>query len=308
MIPNPELITIKDNRNKVKNFVEEMIVTPRFYAHKWATTTNQTPNLKIGYPAQHLASLITGMKGTATGARGNDIVDGSEVKSCSKIDQSDKCMECNNNVLRIDERCPHCGSDKIKRNNDSKWLIAVRSEDELRMLKEETPRFIFIVTDYPNFKIRDFSDIRIRAFEIWVKSKRCKNFILLMENYYEYLFLEHKKKNPNKTPAPKNLFPDNYPFFMCNPIKIFECIIKESATAKPDIIIEDYIEPHVDRTNLASVLMPIDLLSKDEKNILKAKKIDLSNVKFIDEETRGFLPLRDSDKSIKIIGTKQHKY
>lgn len=40
---------------------------PRKLAHKWAAITNQTPNLKMGYPAQHLASLITGMKGTAQG-------------------------------------------------------------------------------------------------------------------------------------------------------------------------------------------------------------------------------------------------
>ena len=46
------------------------------------------------------------MKGTATGARGNDIVDGSEVKSCCRLDQSDKCKNCNKSVLRNDSECP----------------------------------------------------------------------------------------------------------------------------------------------------------------------------------------------------------
>jgi hypothetical protein len=307
MKPDEKHITITDNKNKIKEFINEMIIIPRLNAHKWAKTTNQTPNLKIGYPAQHLASLITGMQGTATGARGNDIVDGSEVKSCSKIDQSDKCNDCKNNVLRIEDHCPICGSMNIKRNNDSKWLIPVRSEDELRMLKDETPRFLFIVTDYPEFKIGNYSSIRIRAFEVWVKSERCKNFISLLENYYKYLFLVHKNKNPNNTPAPKNLFPDNYPFFMCNPIKTFECVIKESTSENPDIEIPVYIAPHTDRTNLPSETMPIDLLRKDEMLMLKKRGIDISKFTVIDERTRDFLPLRDSDKTIKIIGHKKHK-
>jgi len=94
MKPNETLITINNNLENIKLFIDEMIVVPRLNAHKWSKITNQTPNLKIGYPAQHLASLITGMRGNATGARGDDIIDGSEVKSCSKIDQSDKCKDC----------------------------------------------------------------------------------------------------------------------------------------------------------------------------------------------------------------------
>ena len=94
MQPDKTLITIRDNERLIKDFILDMIITPGRLAHKWAAITNQTPNLKIGYPAQHLASLITGMQGTATGARGNDIVDGSEVKACSKVDQLDKCRNC----------------------------------------------------------------------------------------------------------------------------------------------------------------------------------------------------------------------
>lgn len=213
MIPNRELITISNNETKIKKIIQEMIITPRQVAHKWSKITNQTPNLKIGYPFQHLASLITGIKGNATGARGEDLIDGSEIKSCSKIDQSDKCRNCGENVLRIQEKCPSCGSSSIKRNNDSKWLISIRSEDELRMLKEETPRFIFIVFDYPFFNDKNFNIIRIRSYEVWTKSQRCNKFIELMESYYKNIFLEHKKLNSNKTPAPKNIFPDNYPFF-----------------------------------------------------------------------------------------------
>ena len=75
MQPDTRLITIHDNEKLIAEFISDMVIAPRRSAHKWAEVTNQTPNLKTGYPSQHLASLITGMKGTATGARGNDIID-----------------------------------------------------------------------------------------------------------------------------------------------------------------------------------------------------------------------------------------
>lgn len=135
------------------------------------------------------------------------------------------------------------------------------------MLKEETPRFILIVSDYPDFTLKKFEKLRIRSFEIWVKSPRCRNFITLMESYYKNIFLKHKLINPNKNPAPKNLFPDNYPFYMCNPIKTFECVIDENL----DINIAHFVEPNADRTYLDSENMPKHLLKKNENSIIKKK-------------------------------------
>lgn len=307
MKPDSNFITINNNLKLIKDFISNMIIEPRVNFHKWSNITNQTPNLKIGYPGQHLASLITGMKGNATGARGNDIIDGSEVKSCSKVDQSDKCLDCKETVLRINEKCPHCGSKNIKRNNDSKWLISIKNEDELRMYLDETPRFIFIVTDYPNFLENNFDDIRIRCFEIWVKSKRCINFVKLLINYYNYIYLNHIKLNPNKTPAPKNLFPDDYQFYMCNPIKIFDCLILNSLSGNSKININKYIHPEEDRSDLESENMPINKINNIEKNILKSKGIDINSIGYIDENIRSLLRLRDTDKKIKVIGTKKHK-
>lgn len=307
MQPNKNLISITNNEQLIVDFIKQMVIEPRKAIHKWSKITNQTPNLKIGYPGQHLASLILGMKGNATGARGEDICDGSEVKSCSKVDQSDKCKDCNENVLRSENVCRNCGSTNIKRNNDSKWLIPVRSDDELRMLLEETPRYVFIVTDYPEFYNNNFNDIRIRVFEIWVQSERCKNFRILMKNYYDYIYKEHIRKNPNRTPAPKNLFPDNFPFYMCNPIKIFECNIKNSLSENPQPIINYYVQPDESRLNLESEIMPINLLNPYEKEILEQHDINLKNIVGVNENMRTLLPLRDSDKVIKTIGTKKHK-
>lgn len=307
MKPDKKFITIKNNLSLIKSFIQSMIIAPRVYFHRWSNITNQTPNLKIGYPGQHLASLITGMKGNATGARGNDIVDGSEVKSCSKVDQSDKCINCGETVLRINLKCPKCGSKEIKRNNDSKWLISIRNKDELNMYLNETPRFIFIVSDYPKFDECNFNDIRIRCYEVWVKSDRCTNFANLLKNYYEYIYLQHIKIDPNKTPAPKNLFPDDYQFYMCNPINIFECNIIDSLSNNAKLNITNYIEPSIDRSNLPSEDMPVSKLNSSEKKIIKTRGIDIDSLKYINEDLRKILPLRDTDKKIKIIGTKKHK-
>lgn len=304
MKPSSEYITIDNNLEQIEQFIQDMIIRPRQLAHKWARVTNQTPNLKSGYPYQHLASLIVGMIGTATGARGDDIIDKSEVKACSKVDQSDKCMNCNNNVLRSDTYCHNCESTKIKRNNDSKWLIDIRTEDELRMLLEETPRFIFLVTDYPEFKEQNFDDIRIRAFEIWVKSDRARRFREILKNYYTYLYLGHKKEDSNSNPAPKNLFPDNFQFYMCNPIKVFECLIKDSLSkyAKPEITY--YVQPDADRAQLPSEDMPFELLNKKEKEIIIS---NFGKVQYVTEKMREYLPLRDTDQKTRNIGRKKHK-
>ncbi len=308
MQPDKTLITIRDNEKLIAEFISDMIISPGRLAHKWAGVTNQTPNLKIGYPAQHLASLITGMKGNATGARGNDIIDGSEVKACSKVDQLDKCRICGCGVLRSNSECPYCHSQNITRNNDSKWLIAIRNEDELRMALEETPRFILIVTDYPGFDDNNFSDIRIRAFEIWPKSKRCVRFRELLENYYNFIYTKHIESNKNQTPAPKNLWPDKFPFYMCNPIKVFECMIENFLSPEPQITISHYIEPDLSRENLLSELTPASLLYKNELDMLKSKGFNVSDDTYINENMRSFLQLRDTDKKIKIIGNKKHKY
>ena len=105
MIPKKELITISDTKSKIEKLLMELVLEPRLKALEWSSITKQTPNMKIGYPGQHLASLITGIEGARTGARGDDLRDGTEVKSCSRVDQLDTCSSCKNKVLRIESVC-----------------------------------------------------------------------------------------------------------------------------------------------------------------------------------------------------------
>lgn len=321
MKPNPEYITIDDNLNKIVLLLDELVLTPRLKALEWSKLTKQTPNMKIGYPGQHLASLITGVEGARTGARGDDLIDGTEVKSCSRVDQLDTCNACKNKVLRIEDVCPHCGSDNIKRMDDSKWLFGVKSENELKLLTQDLDRVFLTLADYPNFSENDFDTIRFQAFEIWNRTDRHSHFTNLMTNYYNKIFLEHISRNPNKTPASKNFWPYSYQFYLCNPIKVFNCVVSQ-ANNSPSIDIDFYVEPNQDRSLLTPEPMPTSLLTVDEWNHLidSASEYTLNSqisegrtyaellenrqnksemiaiLPFINENTRRFLDLRDTDK------------
>lgn len=292
MQPDESYITIHNNEALIKDFLHEVIYSQRAIMHRWSVITNQTPNLKIGYPGQHLASLITGVKGTGTGARGDDLEDKSEVKSCSRVDQSDKCEDCGNNVLRSQTECPHCKSKNIKRNNDSKWLIAIRNDTELDMYVNKIPRMIFILSDYPEFESGNFEKIQFTAYEIWNQSERAENFREILKNYYEKIYMPKFNSSASNrgSIAPLNFWPYKYNFYMSNPIKTFHATIDFSKNENP-VDIDFYVQPEVDRSTLPSEPMPVDLLSKDDKKLLGLKAIN--DKAFLTEEERKMLSLRE---------------
>lgn len=321
MEPEARFITIDGNIKKIEQLLTELVLAPRLNAIKWSNITKQTPNIKIGYPGQHLASLITGMQGERTGARGNDLVDGSEVKSCSRIDQLDKCKDCGGPVARMEEICAACGSENVDRKNDSKWLFTIRSEAELETLTQDVKRVLLVLGDYPYFDAKTFDVLRFQVFEVWPQSSRHSRFAEIMTNYYEKIYLEHRKNNPSKTPAPKNFWPYQYQFYMCNPIPTFECWILD-ANSTPRIEIRNYVEPQADRTSLPSALMPTGLLKESEMDLILSRATpeqivpllteeyggsipDFSQMtaakrfaafKGINENLRSYLPLRDTDR------------
>lgn len=318
MIPNQDLIKIDNNIEQIVKFLQDLIIKPRVDIRYWSEITKQTPTLKIGYIGQHLSSLILGMEGGRTGARGHDIIDGTEVKSCTKVDQSDKCKDCGERLMRSEIVCFNCGSENIKRNDDSKWLFSIRSLDELNQYKQ-LDRVFLLISDYPNFRNNDFTSVRFEAFEIYPKNERMKNFNYLIDNHYNNIYLP-KVNNGQKT-NPMNLHPYMIQFYLCNPIKIFSCIIDKIDT-NPDIEIHKYIEPSIDRTNLESESMPVVLLNYNElisfisnndfetivkpnltdstqtkeqllNSIKKDKKTWVSNIPYLNENAKNTISLRD---------------
>lgn len=326
MTPDANKITIFDNLQQIYQFIDEIIVTPKRSLKKWATITNQTPAAKIGYIGQHLASLITGVPGTGSGARGDDLADGSEVKSCNKIDQADKCKDCGARVMRFEGTCPECGSSKIDRKDDSKWLFSIRDEHELNQYLT-MDRVVLILMDYPGFKQQDYKDMRITCYEIYPKEERMKVFGELITNHYYNIYLP-KLTNNEKT-NPMNLHPTLIQFYKCNPIKTFSCIIKDIDT-NPVIQIDDasYVDPFAARdSTLKPIPMPSTLLKKNEWDIL-LDSADYENellplltigisedllrcvpykqlptyLPYLDEKLRNYIPLRD------IVSTRQQDH
>ncbi len=263
MIPDSKFITIDDNLSKIRSFIDEIIISPKHALTRWAAITNQTPAAKIGYIGQHLTSLITGVPGTGTGARGDDLADGSEVKSCNKVDQADKCKDCGGRVLRMEKKCSSCGSENIDRKDDSKWLFSIRDEYELQQYMNLN-RVVLLLMDYPNFDNDDYRDIRITVFELYPKEDRMKVFNELISNHYYNIFLP--KQNNNQKTNPMNLHPFSFQFYKCNPIKTFECII-ENIDTDPIIRIDEksYIAPNVERDeSIKTIPMPSSLLKPNE--------------------------------------------
>lgn len=279
MQPRSEFIVINDNLEKIRQFINEIIITPKHLLSQWSQITNQTPAAKIGYIGQHLASLVTGVRGTGSGARGDDLADGSEVKSCNKIDQADKCRNCGARVLRMETVCGECGSDRIERKDDSKWLFSVRDEHELEQYLT-IDRIVLLLMDYPNFDNNDFADVRISIFEIYPREQRMSVFGELIRNHYYNIYLP-KITNNEKT-NPMNLHPWGFQFYKCNPIRTFECLIRNIDT-NAEVVINNYLEPNLERDNSIEPLpMPTSLLRPNEWQEL----LDKAN---FDEEIRPLL-------------------
>jgi len=259
------------DENMISKCISDLFINPRKTMYEWSSITEQTAHIKIGYVGQHLASVLLNTKGCKTAARGEDCLDKSEVKSCSRVDQSDKCNRCNINITRFDKICPKCNKkDKIKRNNDSKWLLTIRSEDDLKKYLK-LDRLVLIIEEYPKFNENNYDDIAIKVYEIYPKKEQCKHFKSILTDYYENIYLANVKKNPKKVPAPKNLWPYSFQFYMCNPVKIFECKISNYIT-EPDISVIKYIKHCSVRTIYDIEKMPLKLLKQEEKIRIKVSE------------------------------------
>ena len=272
-IPKNEYPLKNHDENLIKKCILDLFVNPRKILHEWSILTEQTNHTKIGYTGQHLASVILNMKGCKTGARGKDCMDGTEVKSCSRVDQSDKCERCKISILRYDEFCPYCNKkDKIVRNNDSKWLLTIRNENELNYYLN-LDRLLLIIEEYPDFSKNKYDDIMITMYEIYPKHEICKNFRKIIINYFNDIYSKNIIKNPKKNPAPKNFWPYSYQFYLCNPFEIFKCKITNYLT-KPIVDIIHYIKPNEIRTLQHLAKMPVRILKLQEKKDINNNEED----------------------------------
>jgi mamI restriction endonuclease len=296
MIPDYKFVKINTDDRLIEQFIEEIILLPRLNILKWSIITKQSSALKIGYAAQYLASLITGVEGSRSAARGDDLCDGTEVKGCNRIDQLDTCKNCKGKVSRYESKCFHCNSVNIDRKDDSKWLISIRSEQELDLYINKINRFLFIIMHYPNFYKNNFEEISIQAFEIWPLQN--PEFQQLLKEYYHNIYCEHVRQNPSKTPAPKNFWPFSFQFYKCKPRKVYDCTILNVNTS-PIIQTNFFFPPTQDRSLITPEAVPFSILSKSEKEIIyRTYHQKFEDNSLIPHNYLDILPLRETSNPI----------
>lgn len=280
--------TLQTSEQLIKECIKDLYLDPRNLVRKWSKITNQTCQIRFAYPGQHIASVITGIKGRGTAARGDDLSDGSEVKTCSRADQLSECNSCGAKVLVWQEECPVCKSHDINVKTDSHWIFSIRSKNELNLLLNKVPRIILILFDKES---SETDNIRLR---IWVVDSKNK---YVQEFFIEYYYNNYLKK---ENPAPCNLHPLLYDFFLMTPKIIFHADIRFKER-EVDIIFWDVKNPKIEE-------MPTSLLTIQQiKEIFKSenltKKEIINKYPFVPGLMRDKLTMR-----AKVTKTFKNKY
>ena len=205
-----------------EQLLNDLYISLRRVINEWALVTNQTAQARMGYVGQHLVSVVTGYPGGKSGARGRDLLlpgdDHAEIKTCYRVDQLGSCNDCAARVAGIELACPNCGSEDVKRNDDSKWLIGIRNDDEFASILDPTSYYL-VLFDFVEANSRQ----SIRA-SIWRVNPKCPGFVLCMVDYY----LNIRAKSSSR--APFNLWPFMLKFYLMRPILIYRSLISADDT------------------------------------------------------------------------------
>lgn len=217
-----EKLSKDERKTLVASFLKEMYFERRQDIFKWASITKQTPLIETKFLGQNLISLVTGILGKGTAARGDDLSDGSEVKTCSRLDQLSKCNKCKARVTALDKKCPECGSTDITVMKDSHWIFTIDTDEKKDGLLNETPKIYLLLIDDYNLK-KD----NLARFTIWVLSPKTDKFFReeYVEDYYKTYF--KKKKRSGENPAPMNVHPRSPKFGKTNSHLVFEAVLSK---------------------------------------------------------------------------------
>ena len=200
-----------------EKLISDLYIDLRRRVNTWAAITQQTSQARMGYVGQHLTSVVTGFPGGKSGAGGRDIVlpDGeyAEIKSCYRVDQLGQCNNCDARIASVELECPDCGSGDIKRNDDSKWLIGIRHDDEFSQTLE--PKAYYLVL----FEFVDIQSPNAIRSSIWEVDPKLPGFAYCMVDYR----LNIQAKSQSR--APFNLWPYQLKFDLMRPNLIYRSII-----------------------------------------------------------------------------------
>ncbi len=282
-----------------EKLIRDLYIDLRKKVNKWSEITKQTPQARMGYVGQHLASIVTGFPGGKSGARGYDmIIDDSdrhnikfaEIKTCYRVDQLGKCNVCNSVVSSLEKECSFCGSKNIKRNDDSKWLITMKREEDLELTFEPI-YYYFVLFEFE--EINNPNNTNIVA-SIWRVKTDEPGFFLCMLDYYYNIRANSASK------APFNMWPHMLKFHLTKPVKIYEAVIfdddrietrlLDNSLEKEDELddLEKYSAANINVETIKDVykILNIDLpIKKNKRELLKylqEKRKSISNADLAD--------------------------
>lgn len=81
----PRGLSDEEKAQLAVKLLDELFMNYKKKLSEWAKTTGQSAQLDSGYIAQHLISVLTGIKGTGMRGKGKDLIDDSEVKTASSV-------------------------------------------------------------------------------------------------------------------------------------------------------------------------------------------------------------------------------
>ena len=205
-----------------EGLITDLYIDLRNKVNKWARLTHQTSQARMGYIGQHLVSIATGLEGSKTGARGDDLVypDGrhSEVKTCYRVDQLGECSKCHSKVATMDKTCPSCGSSELIRKDDSKWLISIPATEFAE--KEFGDLFRNELFYLVLFEFEDLQNPETIIASIWSVDPLNRGFAYCMLDYYKNIW------PCSKSHAAFNLWPYSFKFELMQPQLVYRAKIE----------------------------------------------------------------------------------
>lgn len=250
-----------------EQLIKDLYINLRKDVLKWSKITHQTSQARMGYIGQHLTSVVTGFKGSKSGARGDDLIlpggNSGEIKTCYRVDQLGECKNCKNSVSSIETRCMDCSSQEIVRKDDSKWLIGIRNEEEFEALFD--PVYYYFVL----FEFKDIKDSKNRDIlaSIWKVNPKNIGFGYCLLDYYLNI------RSKSKSKAPFNMWPHQLKFYLTKPKLIYHSIIYDDDTIKTIVFPTKKNEVDTELPDLAS--------------FSRAKILNLENLSSVYEEIVG---------------------
>jgi predicted RNA-binding Zn-ribbon protein involved in translation (DUF1610 family) len=198
--------------------LRDLYIELRAKIRRWAAATKQTAQARMGYVGQHLVSVVTGYEGGRSGARGRDLIvppdSYAEIKTCYRVDQLGKCLDCGAAVASIEDACPKCGSAKIERHEDSKWLISFHDEEDFKEFLD--PKWYFLAL----FDFAKPGRVDVIQASIWRVDPLCPGFGLCLVDY------RYNIQAKSKSGAPFNLWPYLPKFDLMRPLLIYRAQIR----------------------------------------------------------------------------------